>query len=76
MAANTTPTPRLPTLAEFPRDPATGALLPIGYGVLHGMLRIPPDIDLTKPIYEQVRRTAAQATGPGAAAPIRRESGV
>jgi hypothetical protein len=43
-----------PTLADFKRDPRTGRLLPLGYGSLKGRVSIRKDVDITKPIFEQV----------------------
>ncbi|MFM2045013.1 MAG: hypothetical protein RLY86_3589 [Pseudomonadota bacterium] len=42
--------------AGLPRDPLLGEMRPVGYGSLRGRLVIPPDLDLTRPIQEQVTR--------------------
>lgn len=43
-------------LADFPRDPETGRVMPKGYGALKGQYVVRDGIDLTKPIAEQVAR--------------------
>ena len=44
----------------FIRDTETGEVVELkGYGALKGMLELDPDIDLTKPIWEQVQRKRA-----------------
>lgn len=46
---------RKPSVQDMPRDARTGELRPAGYGSLKGRFMVKPDIDLTKPIHEQVR---------------------
>jgi hypothetical protein len=40
------------------RDAKTGRMIPAGYGALKGEYIVRTGIDITKPIYEQVRRAS------------------
>jgi hypothetical protein len=44
--------------ATVGRDAKTGRMVPAGYGALKGEYVVRKGVDITKPIFEQVRRTS------------------
>ena len=46
------------------RDAKTGRMLPAGYGALKGQYVVRKGLDLTKPIFEQVRRSSCKQVAP------------
>ena len=63
---NTESPPHTPVPGKIVRDSSTGRMVEVrGYGALKGQLDIAKGVDLTKPIYEQVKkRSARSATAP------------
>ena len=52
------------TRASIARDAKTGRMLPAGYGALKGQYVVRKGVDVTKPIFEQVRRVSGRETAP------------
>lgn len=51
-----------PSLGKIVRDSSTGRLVEVrGYGALKGRLDIAKGVDLTKPIYDQVKNKPLRA---------------
>ena len=46
------------------RDAKTGRMLPAGYGALKGQYVVRKGVDITKPIFDQVRRASRRKTAP------------
>ena len=46
------------------RDAKTGRMVPAGYGALKGKYVVRKGVDVTKPIYEQVRRASRGKDAP------------
>ena len=46
------------------RDAKTGRMLPAGYGALKGQYVVRKGVDVTKPIFEQVRRASRRKIAP------------
>jgi hypothetical protein len=46
------------------RDVKTGRMIPAGYGALKGQYVVRKGVDVTKPIFEQVRRASRRKTAP------------
>jgi hypothetical protein len=46
------------------RDAKTGRMVPAGYGALKGQYVVRKGVDVTKPIFEQVRRVSSRKAAP------------
>jgi hypothetical protein len=55
---------RTSTCVGVSRDAKTGRMIPAGYGALKGQYVVRKGVDVTKPIFEQVRRTSVRETAP------------
>ncbi len=53
-----------PTSVTVGRDAKTGRMLPAGYGALKGQYVVRKGVDVTKPIFEQVRRASRRQIAP------------
>jgi hypothetical protein len=55
-------TPHPPIPGKIVRDASTGRTVEVrGYGALKGQLNIAKGVDLTKPIYDQVKKKPARS---------------